>query len=293
MRTEPIPGLAALLTLTRRPPVRNTLALFGVLVVVAGAIWSVTNLDFKWSDLSVAMLAVNALILTPISSLIASLSFQITAKACGKIVSTRSGLIIVSSANVAELLPLPGGAFVRGAALVQVGAGVKDATRLVLLTAILTMGLVVSVSAAALSLLTGLGWLWLFAATTAGTLGVIFVLLRRVRASIVAAMVAVRLTELLVTSARLIVAFATFNASIGWIEAALYAVAPTLGAAAGIVPAGLGVNEAIAAGLATLIASSSALAFLSVALNRTLSLVGGAVILVVTGIWQRTSRSSE
>lgn len=87
---------------------------------------------------------------------------------------------------------------------------------------------------------------------------------------------------LLLTLLRLIIAFATFGVTIGWVDAALYAIAPTLGAAVAIVPAGLGVNEAIAAGLATLIAASSASAFLAIALNRVLGLVaGGAMVLAM------------
>ena len=93
---------------------------------------------------------------------------------------------------------------------------------------------------------------------------------------LVVAMVAVRFVTLAVTVLRLIVAFATLGEDLGWIEAALYAVAPTLGTAVGIVPAGLGINEAIAAGLATLVAGSSATAFLAVALNRALGLAVGA-----------------
>jgi len=164
-----------------------------------------------------------------------------------------------------------------------------QATHLVLLTALLMLGLTLALSTAALGFLADPIWFWL---TLGGVLGVLVVLgqlSRHANPKYLAAMVAIRLLSLALTVLRLILAFASLGLTLGWFEAALYAAAPTLGAAVGIVPAGIGVNEAIAAALAMLIAASPATAFLAVTLNRMLDLVVGAALML--GLTSRRWRS--
>ncbi|MEM9971974.1 MAG: hypothetical protein AAF762_12870 [Pseudomonadota bacterium] len=252
------------------------LRVVGIAVVLIGAIWAVASLGLTWSDLSLFHLALNLFLLTPALLVVAALSFKITALALRRDVSNSLAIHTVAAANVAELLPLPGGALVRGGALVKLGAGVGEATRAVLLTALLTLALTVMLSGVALGMLSNALWYWVAVGALAAVFVVLGLLGRHVAPRYLPAMVAVRLVTLLLTVCRLVAAFGALGADLGWIEATLYAVAPTLGTAVGIVPAGLGVNEAIAAGLATIIAGPAATAFLSVALNRALDLSVGA-----------------
>ncbi|MDJ1018397.1 MAG: hypothetical protein QNJ35_17945 [Paracoccaceae bacterium] len=269
-----------------RPGARRALKITGLTVLVAGAVWAVAALDLTWADLSLFHLALNVLLLTPAMLAVAAVAFRITARALGRKVSAGKALRTVAAANVAELLPLPGGAVVRGAALVEAGAGVGEATHIVLMTALLTLGMTVALSATALGLMADPVWHWLGLAALAGVAVILVFLSRRVGPGHLASMVAVRIMALALTVLRLGVAFATLGTVIGWREAALYAAAPTLGATVGIVPAGLGVNEAIAAALAALIAASPATAFLAVAMNRAIGLATGAALVLGQSFWQ-------
>ncbi|MCO6383264.1 hypothetical protein [Oceanicola sp. 502str15] len=277
-----IAGLKATL---KRPRVRAGLTIAGFAVLALGAVWAIATMDLTWSDLSPLHLLLNLALLTPVLLAVSALSLKVTFGAMGRELSIATSLHTVAAANVAELLPLPGGALVRGAALVKAGARVGEAARVVLLTAFLTLGLTLALSAFALGLLTDPIWHWIAAAALAGVGLVLFMLSRHAAPRYLLAMVAVRLLSLFVTTLRLIVAFAALGTAIGWIEALLYSAAPTVGAAVGIVPAGLGINEAIAAGLATLVSGSSATAFLAVALNRALGLAVGAAMALGGSLW--------
>lgn len=278
--------MADLKTVLRLPAVRTGLGLLGLAVLASGAIWAVASLDLNWSDISLLHLTLNLLVLTPALLAVAALSLKITSRAIGREVPNALAIHVVAAANVAELLPLPGGALVRGAALVKVGANVGEATRLVLYTALLTLGLTLAVSGLALGALSDAIWYGIAAAALAAVVVVLLLLSRHAAWRYLMAMVAIRLAALAVTVLRLVVASATLGSDFGWIEAALYSAAPTVGAAVGIVPAGLGVNEAIAAGLASLVAGSSATAFLAVALNRALGLAVGAVLVLGGSCWR-------
>ncbi|WP_146180761.1 hypothetical protein [Thalassorhabdomicrobium marinisediminis] len=278
--------MAGLKTMLKRPAIRSGFGVIGLAVLAFGAAWAVASLDLTWSVISPLHLALNLLVLTPALLGVAALSLKITAGAIGRDVPNVLALQVVSAANVAELLPLPGGALVRGAALVKVGAGVGEAARVVLLTALLTLGVTLALSGMALGALSDVILYWIAAAALAAVLVVFVLLSRHAALRYLVAMVMIRLVTLAVTVLRLVVASAMLGSSFGWIEAVLYSAAPTVGAAVGIVPAGLGVNEAIAAGLATLIAASPATAFLAIALNRALDLAVGAAMVLAGSLFR-------
>lgn len=274
-------AIASLRGWFKRPGVRRVFRIAGLVFVVCGATWSAVSLDLAWSEVSIGLLLLNLLLLAPAISVVAAISLRINATALGHEIPHRRSLYTVAVANVSELLPIPAGAFIRGAALVNAGASVADSARIVTYTSVLTLLMTLCLSLVALGVLADAVWFWLAGASGIGLVVIVALLLRRIRAVSAVEMIGIRVLLLGLTLLRLVTAFATFGVTIGWVDAALYAIAPTLGAAVAIVPAGLGVNEAIAAGLATLIAASSASAFLAIALNRVLDLVaGGAVVFV-------------
>lgn len=275
-------AIASLRGWVDEPRVRQGFKIAGLVFVVCGAIWSTVSLDLAWSEISLGLLLLNLFLLAPANLVVAAISLRINATALGHEIPYRRSLYTVAVANVSELLPIPAGAFIRGAALVNAGAGVADSARIVTYTSILTLLMTLCLSLLALGALADAAWFWLAGASGIGLVAIIVLLLLQIRAVSVLEMIGIRGGMLLLTLLRLVIAFATFGVTIGWVDAALYAIAPTLGAAVAIVPAGLGVNEAIAAGLATLIAASSASAFLAIALNRVLGLVaGGAMVLAM------------
>ena len=268
----------------QQPRIRFGLRVFGLTLLVFGAVWSITTLELDWRSLSLFDLLLNFLLLTPLNLVLAALSFLVTARAVGRDLSGAQSLQIVATANLAELLPLPGGALVRGAALVDAGASVADSTRIVILTSLLMLTMLLTFSATALALSVSPIWGVIAGASALGLLAVLVLLARRVAARHIFAMVGVRALTLVLTVIRLIFAFAALGAALQWLDAVVYSAAPTLGTAVAIVPAGFGISELIAAGLATLVAGSSATAFLAVALNRVLGLVVGATMVFVLSL---------
>ena len=274
----------------QRPAVRRVFRVVGLSILTLGAVWSLVTLELSWSEVSPGLLVLNLLVLTPANLALAAIALRINAWSLGREIPNHRSIQTVAAANVAELLPLPAGAVVRGAALMEAGASMAESSRIIILTSILTLFMTVTLSLAALVVLADPAWAWPALASAIGVAGNCILLRRYAEALHLVAMLSVRVVMLVLTIIRLSVAFATIAASISWTEAALYVVAPTLGATVAIVPAGLGVNEAIAAGLAALIAGSSASAFLAVALNRVLGLVVGATMVFVLPVLGGASR---
>jgi len=260
------------------------------LIVAAAALFavglgvSIGSLDLTWNQVAIgpALLILGGL--GPLTLVTASLSLQLSATAVGRQIGFRDGLSVSAVGSIAELLPLPGGAMVRGAALMRAGAGVRDSTWIVMLTAVLTLSMATALGSAPLIAAgSGLGYLFL-AAGSGGTLVSVVWIARRARTSLALAMVALRLVILVLGVARVSAAFAAIGLAIRPIEATLFVISSALGSAVSIVPAGLGISEAIAAALALLVAVPPAAAFVAVALNRILGLfVSGTFALLLVG----------
>lgn len=270
--------VAVLRRFGQSPRVRKVARLVGIAVLLGGALWSILTLELGLAQLSIGFLLLNLLILSPLNLLLAAVTLRITARALDTDMSVRDALKTSAMANVAELLPLPGGALVRAAALVQAGAGVLDSGRIITLTSVLTLAMTIVLSAGALAVLGHAAGIGIAFAGLAGTGGTLYWIGRRVAGRVLVAMVLARLATLALSVVRLMASFAMLGMAVGMTEAALYTVATSIGSTIAIVPGGFGVNEAVAAGLAALVAGSPAAAFLAVAANRALGLVAGAAV---------------
>jgi len=254
------------------------------LIVAAAALFavglgvSIGSLDLTWNQVSIGPALLILCFLGPLTLVMASISLQLSASTVGQQISFRDGLAVSAIGSIAELLPLPGGAMVRGAALMRAGAGVRDSTWIVMLTAVLTLSMATALGSAPLIAVgSGLGYLFL-AAGSGGTLVSVVWIARRARTSLALAMVALRLVILVLGVARVSAAFAAIGLAIRPIEAALFVISSALGNAVSIVPAGLGISEAIAAALALLVEMPPAAAFVAVALDRVLTLSASGII---------------
>ncbi|MEL6792843.1 MAG: hypothetical protein AAFP78_05270, partial [Pseudomonadota bacterium] len=188
---------------------------------------------------------------------------------------------IACFAQIAEVAPAPGGAIVRGAALIE--AGVPAARSAAIVAANAVLWIACAVFAAAL-VVNGPGW----ATTTAlaaGAAGMALSTLWIARiGSVRIALLSVllRVVGLPIAAFRMALAFAALSAPIPAMDGFVFAFASIAGSAASIAPAGLGVSEALAALLAPLTEAAPAAAFLAVALNR---LVGFAVAGLACGLF--------
>ncbi|MEL6167667.1 MAG: hypothetical protein AAFR35_03190 [Pseudomonadota bacterium] len=256
----------------------------GFLLLLGGTVWSVRLLDLDFWSLRPVPLVINLLVFAPLVLMVAAVTLRQTAAALGRQIPLRRAVAIVAHANVAELLPIPGGALVRGAALVQAGATMGDATRMVVITAVLTLSLSVACSALAFVWLgQPIGWLLVAGGGASAAVSAVLIW-RKAGLWLTTGIVAIRFVTIGLSTVAVWLSFSALAHPASLVEAALLVVSATLGTAVSIVPAGLGINEAIAAGLARLVAIDAAAAFLAVALNRVVGLAAGAALVAMLGM---------
>lgn len=257
---------------------RIPLTVLGFVIFVVGISVSVLSLDLRLSDLKMLPLLVVFFVLSPVMLAIGAVTLQISAHVVGVSLGFRHSFVAVAAAGVAEMLPIPGGALVRGATLVKSGASIGESGWIVTITALLTLCLSIAFAAGALLYYGHSSGLPVLIISLVGLGVCMFVIARRSTAMVILPIVAIRLLTLLVGTIRMIASFAALGVSIAPIKAVLFIVSTTLGSAVSIIPAGLGIGEGIAVALAALVDVPIGLAFLAVALNRIIGLLFSAVV---------------
>lgn len=259
------------------PAQRNLAAVLGAALLIAGAVYSVRRLDIAWSDIDAAPLLVNLCLVQPAIVALAAITLRLSGLAVGADIALMPAARAVGYATFAEILPLPGGALVRGAALVRAGAAMRRAAGIVTVTALLSLALIVLVAALALVVL-GTPEAWpLVIAGFAGTAVLAWRIHRSAGLALTAGIVAVRLATLAAGGISVFLALGALGAPAPLPDAFVVSVSGTLGSVVTVVPAGLGIGEGIAAALATLTSIAPAAAFLALALHRTLALLASLV----------------
>jgi len=269
-------GIRATLAHHRRPLVVAAAVLFAV-----GLGWSFQSLELGWNTISYGPILVLFFALAPASLALGAVSLQLTARVLDKRMGFRDAFMASAIARVAEILPIPGGAMARGGALVRAGAGVGESAWIVTLTALLTLSM--AAAFAGLSLLVlgrGIGYAIMVVAL-AGLVVSAGWLATKTSLKLTIAMVSLRVLILAISAFRMIAAFAVIGFALSSVNAALFVICASIGGAIAVVPAGLGVSETVAAGLAYLVEVPPAAAFLAVAINRIVGIaLNGAVALM-------------
>lgn len=211
----------------------------------------------------------------PVTALFNSLEFQLSGRLIGASISLRHALEITIIGSAANMMPLPGGTLVRVAALKASGAGYRASTAATLLIAMAWI---------AVSFLFASGGLWfvgghwlagVFFAVGLATLllsfGLGIRLSRTVRVPL--QVMLVKLALVITDASRIYFCLWALGVEATFPQAAAFCVAGVVGSAASIVPAGLGVREAVSAALAPVVQLPAAAGFLGATLNRLLGLV--------------------
>jgi uncharacterized membrane protein YbhN (UPF0104 family) len=203
----------------------------------------------------------------------------------GSLVGLRFGvaqsLRIAIISGAANMLPLPGGPLVRMAAMKSAGARYRDGGAATLAVAIIWVGVALPYAAFWL-----LPYSWPIAILLISfglpALGVGCWFARKIAGSwwLAVVVVCLKLALTMLDASRLYLCFWTLGASTTFAQASALSAAGVIGSTASIVPAGLGVREAISAGLATVVGLSAAAGFLAPALNRLL----GLAVLIPTAL---------
>jgi hypothetical protein len=215
------------------------------------------------------------LVAVPVTIMLNAYEFVLTGRLVGCEIRFAPAIEISILGTAANLLPLPGATMVRVAALKAAGAGYGEGTKATLLVAGLWAG-IAFVFAGAWMVRLGVGpvavlfvvmglvvWLGCFGYGVWRCQGA------TLPVSLSLAKVALVTTDAL----RMFICFSALGLTVVFDQAGALAVAGFLGNAVSIVPAGLGIREAVSAGLAPLVGLGASMAFLAAALNRLLGLI--------------------
>lgn len=256
---------------------RTALLLLALAAFVTGSLASWAQLDFDPARIRSGPLAVLVGVLIPATILYSAVNLQVMARAAGARIALLPALRTSVLAGLAELLPIPGGALVRTAALTQAGAKVTASFELVLAFALLWIA--VSALGGSLALWhTGPAAIAASFASAAASAALTAWIARRygLRAALLALLL--RVVGLLLTVLRVGLALMVLAVAFDWSAGFAFAFAIVAGTASAIVPAGLGLSEGLSALLASALAISPAGAFLAVALNRLAGLLVNCLI---------------
>lgn len=246
------------------------------LLFVSGGWYSFRQLDVTPENLRLIPLAL-LMATGPITLLYSGVGLFLMSRSVGTAMTLPRAVTLSTYANLAEALPLPGGAIVRTGALVASGAGLKTSSILVVLSAVLWIAIAClgcgfalfghgHPAALPLSVIgfcgSGLATGWLVA--RAGWRNALLTLGHRV-------------AGMIFVGARLHLAFLVLGQALPMADALPFALANVAGSAASIAPAGLGISELLAAGVASTVAVAPAAAFLAVGIDRLVALASSGL----------------
>ena len=231
------------------------------------------------------------LVLAPATTILNGLEFAATARLVGQRPSVPESVRIAVLGTAANLLPLPGAALVRIAAMRRAGAGVGRSTAASATAALLWAAGVAGLAGAVLAV--GhplLGAVLLVGGALTAVVGVAAG--RRVahRSGVrdvgrpLGRLAAVEVGTGLVGALRLLVVGAGLGGGIGFGQAAGLGLSSVLAAAAGVFPGGLGLREGISAGLAPILDLPAAVGAVAATFDR---LLGLPVVIVAAVVLSR------
>jgi len=247
----------------------------------AGIILSLRSFPSLLSELNWQPILTMALVATPATLALNALEFSLSARLIGQSVPFGRALTVTIVGSAANLLPLPGAALVRLAALKTGGATLRSGLSATALLAILSLGLGLAYSGAwALTLNSSL---FPVAVLCAGLLIVaIACLIARElfeHGAAVLGLIVARLALIALDAARTYLAFAAIGFAASFGQSSVITISTVLAAVVAVVPAGLGLREGIAASMAPSLRLDPAATFLATSLSR---IVGLAVVIILT-----------
>lgn len=257
----------------RGPIVGAALVLF-----LAGTVWSFLGLGLSLAQLDLTALALLTLGMGLVTLTYSAISLSLLARTAGVRLGLIEAMRASARAQMAEALPLPGGAIVRAAALVGAGAAAGRSAALVIGTALLWIALAAIAAGAILLSATPLaGWTLLIGGALVA-LGALAHVARLGGMANAGWTLAHRLLGLGLAALRLWLAFAVVKAVMPIAATFPYVLAAIAGSASSLVPGGLGVSEALGALMAQAVQASPESAFLALAVNRVTQFLGTAIL---------------
>jgi hypothetical protein len=263
LRSRPALGLAA----------RRALLLGAVVVLAAGVVLALRSQPEVLRELSWPPAALVLLVGFPVTVLLNAAGFALSGRMVGRRIGLARAVEVSVIGSAANLLPLPGAAVTRVAALRGLDVPLREGTSATFLIALIWMGAAAVWGGAWLvvlgsPLVGGASVLGGAAALAAGAVATARAGGRRIAAWALAAESALVLADAL----RVWLCLAALGSAATFAQASALTVAGVAGSVVGVVPAGLGVREVVAAALSPLAGLPASYGFLAATLNRVIGL---------------------
>jgi hypothetical protein len=215
----------------------------------------------------------------PVSIVLSAIEMHAVSRIAGGPMSWRTCFEVTVYSSAANMLPLPGGAMAKLAAMKSHGVNYRTGSAMVVLSFAVWGSLAFLYSSTALVLLHKGEIALVFAVCSITLLGLCWVGYSRFRKwRLVGVLALTRLVSFPFESLRYLLAFLTVGASISFLQSAIYVVASFIGSAIVFAPTGLGVTEGAAAVLSTIVGASAASGFIAATVGRIARLVGLSVL---------------
>ncbi|RMH73526.1 MAG: hypothetical protein D6683_13290, partial [Actinomyces sp.] len=274
------------------PRARRVLLLVSAAAVTAAAVWAWRRSGLGPGDLHPAALVVAVLVAAPLSLALRAAEFDLAARLVGRPVAPRRALDVALVASAANLLPVPGSLLVTWRALSDdgtgagraLGAGAVPGLSWLALTGMVGGTAMIVAGAAPLGVATLTGGV---VATLVATRLVVSLVPARRRLRLVARLVAVELGWLGASVLRLSLALSALDHPVELPRVLALSVAGSLTVAVGVFPAGLGLREALIAGVGAAVGLGLDVAVLVGTVDRLVWLVFLAAALGVASLRPR------
>jgi len=267
-------------TLTRSAALRRWALVAAALIFAGGLYYSIDRIEFSIADIHWQPLLWLVIAGIPATVILNTMMTELAASVVGFRFGWRRALVITVFGSAANMLPLPGAAMVRIAGLKAVGASLRRSTAVTFAMAMLWLGIAFAYSGAFLLVLRP--WLGLAALTlglgalTAGTLWARYL---NGGWQTAAHIILITLALIVVSVIRVQLSLSALGVNASFTQVSIFAISGVIGSAVSIVPAGLGIREAVSAGLAPIVNIPASVAFVATAIDR---IVAMTVLLLLT-----------
>ena len=274
----------------RRDHLRGYGLALALLVFAGGLVWSVNSVPDLGDRIRFAPLLLLLVIGAPVGTLLNSVEMYAISRIAGGPMTWRTSFEITVYTSAANMLPLPGGAIAKLAAMKVHGVGIARGSTMIVLSAAIWGGLAFLYSGGAL--------LWLghgrvAAAFALAGLGLLllggFGFARFGKWRLVGVIALMRIVSFPLEAFRYMLALIAVGASVGFVQSSIFVVASFIASLVVFAPSGLGVGESTAALLSSLIGISAALGFVAAALGRVVRLTGLSLIVGALLLFRRST----
>ena len=250
------------------------------ILFVAGIVWSVSKLHLRLDEIRLVPALLLLFVFGPISVVYGAVGLLLLGGIADVHVRVSTAFRVGAYAQLAEVLPIPGGAILRAGALIRAGAGAIDSSALVVASSVLWISIAAAATGVVILNISHLTALLLFGCGLGVSVAVCCWFASKASWSIVRLIMVHRCTGLVVNAARLKCAFAIVAVTLPLQNCLPFALATITGSATSIAPAGLGISETLGAVIAGSLSVTAPAAFLALALNRILALLGSALVAI-------------